>query len=182
MYTKKSANLSFEEAICIFLLNQRDVIACYCTLFFNIPRNDVKRGIFVYNIARWCHKSTVGHPCQRSSPSRRREAPCEGTNSPRLFTPGEREALAKSKVHQLSRTWPTNDDLEWVVILTDLKNMADRHGSEHWLVKFKICCCMTNDDFNWQILHENNLLFAQVHYSILYVCKKLWQLSKQFVL
>ena len=28
------------------------------------------------------------------SPSRRREAPCEGTNSPRLFTPGEREALA----------------------------------------------------------------------------------------
>ena len=34
------------------------------------------------------------------SPSRRREAPCEGTNSPRLFTPGEREALAKSKVHQ----------------------------------------------------------------------------------
>jgi hypothetical protein len=35
-----------------------------------------------------------------SSPSRRREAPCEGTNSPRLFTPGEREALAKSKVHQ----------------------------------------------------------------------------------
>jgi hypothetical protein len=34
------------------------------------------------------------------SPSRRRQAPCEGTNSPRLFTPGEREALAKSKVHQ----------------------------------------------------------------------------------
>ena len=34
------------------------------------------------------------------SPSRWREAPCEGTNSPRLFTPGEREALAKSKVHQ----------------------------------------------------------------------------------
>jgi hypothetical protein len=24
-----------------------------------------------------------------------REAPCEGTNSPRLFTPGERAALAK---------------------------------------------------------------------------------------
>ena len=31
------------------------------------------------------------------SPSRRREAPCEGTNSPRLFTPGETKALAKSK-------------------------------------------------------------------------------------
>ena len=38
-----------------------------------------------------------------SSPSRRREAPCEGTNSPRLFTPGETKALAKSKVHQSSR-------------------------------------------------------------------------------
>ena len=38
------------------------------------------------------------------SPSRRHEAPCEGTNSPppRLFTPGERNALAKSKVHQIS--------------------------------------------------------------------------------
>ena len=34
------------------------------------------------------------------SPSRRRETPCEGTNSPRLFTPGETKALAKSKVHQ----------------------------------------------------------------------------------
>jgi hypothetical protein len=34
------------------------------------------------------------------SPSRRRKAPCEGTNSPRLFTPGETKALAKSKVHQ----------------------------------------------------------------------------------
>jgi hypothetical protein len=31
------------------------------------------------------------------SPSRRREAPCEGTNSPRLFTPGETKALAESK-------------------------------------------------------------------------------------
>ena len=36
--------------------------------------------------------------------------------------------------------------------------------SEHWLVKFKICCCMTNDDFNWQILHENNLLFARQYF------------------
>jgi hypothetical protein len=40
------------------------------------------------------------------SPSQRRGAPFralaqgEGTNSARLFTPGEREALAKSKVHQ----------------------------------------------------------------------------------
>ena len=39
------------------------------------------------------------------SPSRRREAPCEGTNPPRLFTPGETKALAESKVHQISRAW-----------------------------------------------------------------------------
>ena len=45
----------------------------------------------------------------RLSPSRRREAPCEGTNFPRLFTPGETKALAKSKVHQLSRASVTND-------------------------------------------------------------------------
>jgi hypothetical protein len=43
------------------------------------------------------------------SPSRRREAPCEGTNSPRLFTPGETKALAESKVHQISRAWVNND-------------------------------------------------------------------------
>jgi hypothetical protein len=41
------------------------------------------------------------------SPSRRREAPCEGTNSPRLFTPGETKTLGKSKVHQISRAWVT---------------------------------------------------------------------------
>ena len=46
--------------------------------------------------------------CAKLSPSRRREAPCEGTNSPRLFTPGETKALAKSKVHQISRAWVTN--------------------------------------------------------------------------
>jgi hypothetical protein len=48
------------------------------------------------------------------SPSQRRGAPFrasargEGSNSPRLFTPGEREALAKSKVHQWSRASVTN--------------------------------------------------------------------------
>ena len=47
---------------------------------------------------------TFLHNCSTLlSPSRRREAPCEGTNSPRLFTPGETKALAKSKVHQISR-------------------------------------------------------------------------------
>ena len=43
------------------------------------------------------------------SPRADGEAPCEGTNSPRLFTPGETKVLAKSKVHQLSRAWVTND-------------------------------------------------------------------------
>jgi hypothetical protein len=40
-------------------------------------------------------------------------------------SPGPREtkALAKSKVHQWSRA--LTNDVEWVVILTDLKNMAD---------------------------------------------------------
>jgi hypothetical protein len=45
-------------------------------------------------------------------------------NSPRLFTPGETKALAESKVHQWARASVTND-VEWVVILTDLKNMTD---------------------------------------------------------
>jgi hypothetical protein len=80
----------------------------------------------IYNHGRW-YKNDVSISWEIWSPSRRREAPCEGTNSPRLFTPGEREALAKSKVHQWARAPLTNDG-EWVVILTDLKNMADRDG------------------------------------------------------
>jgi hypothetical protein len=58
------------------------------------------------------------------SPSRRREAPCEGTNPPRLFTPGETKALAKSKS---SSNIAGVGHQPWVVILTDLKNMADCH-------------------------------------------------------
>ena len=49
---------------------------------------------------------------------------------PRLFTPGETKALAKSKVHQISRAWVTNrgwSSYRYRVILTDLKNMADCH-------------------------------------------------------
>jgi hypothetical protein len=64
-----------------------------------------------------CIKKTEPFQIQISynalSPSRRREAQCEDTNSPRLFTPGETKALAKSKVHQLSRAWVTNGD-GWV--------------------------------------------------------------------
>jgi hypothetical protein len=51
-----------------------------------------------------------------------RRSPGEGTNSARLFTPGERNAQAKYKVHQLS--WAHGYDLR-VDLLTDLKNMAD---------------------------------------------------------
>ena len=40
-------------------------------------------------------------------------SPERGTNSARLFTPGERNALAKSKVHQISRTLIMG---VWVVI------------------------------------------------------------------
>jgi hypothetical protein len=35
----------------------------------------------------------------------------EGTNSPRLFTPGETKALAKSKVHQSSRALTNSSTL-----------------------------------------------------------------------
>jgi hypothetical protein len=48
----------------------------------------------------------------------------EGTNSPRLFTPGETKALAKSKS---SSNIAGVGHQPWVVILTDLKNMADCH-------------------------------------------------------
>jgi hypothetical protein len=63
------------------------------------------------------------------SPSQRRGAPFrayaqgESTNSTRLFTPGERNALAKSKVHQIP--WAHGYDPR-VDLLTDLKNMAVR--------------------------------------------------------
>ena len=50
-------------------------------------------------------------------------SPGEGTNFARLFTPGERNAVAKSKVHQIS--WPHGYDPR-VDLLADLKNMAVR--------------------------------------------------------
>ena len=62
------------------------------------------------------------------SPSRRREMPCEGTNSPRLFTPGERNALAKSKVHQISRAHGV-----WVVI-----SLISKYGCLPGVKKAKI--------------------------------------------
>jgi hypothetical protein len=52
----------------------------------------------------------------------------------RLFTPGEGNALAKSKVHQISRA---RDYGSWVDLLTDLKNMA-------------VCQEWDKQDFNFQ--------------------------------
>jgi hypothetical protein len=56
----------------------------------------------------------------------------------RLFTPGETKALAKSKVHQWSRAWLTNDvsvgghphwsQNMWQTVM----------NREHWLVQFKV--------------------------------------------
>jgi hypothetical protein len=74
------------------------------------------------------------------SPSRRREAPCEGTNSPRLFTPGEMKALGKSKVHQLSRAWVTNDGWSSSLISKIWRTVMNRG---HWLVQFKVCIITT---------------------------------------
>jgi hypothetical protein len=39
--------------------------------------------------------------------SLRQVSPCDGTNSALLFSSGERKALAKSEVHQWSRSWVT---------------------------------------------------------------------------
>jgi hypothetical protein len=75
-----------------------------------------------------------------SSPSRRREAPCEGTNSPRLFTPAETKTLAESKVHQISRAWVTNDGWSSSVISKIWRTVMN---SGHWLVQFKVCIITT---------------------------------------
>jgi hypothetical protein len=72
----------------------------------------------------------------RLSPSRRREAPYEGSNSPRLFTPGETKALAKSKVHQYSRASVTNDGWSSSLISKIWRTVM---SSGHWLVQFKVC-------------------------------------------
>jgi hypothetical protein len=97
-------------------------------------------------------------------PSQRRGAPFrayargEGTNSARLFTLGETKALTKSKVHQWSRAWVTNvgGHPHW------FQNMwRNVMNSEHWLVKFKICCCMTNDDSEIRNISCNYIVFLQ---------------------
>ena len=61
----------------------------------------------------------------------------EGTNSPRLFTPGETKSLAKSKVHQISRAWVTN------------------RGWSSSLISKKWRAVMNSEDCDW-----SNLKFA----------------------
>jgi hypothetical protein len=55
-------------------------------------------------------------------------SPWRGTNSVRLFTPGKRNALAKSKVHQISRAHGV-----WVVI-----SMISKYGCLPGVKKGKI--------------------------------------------
>jgi hypothetical protein len=80
----------------------------------------------------------MGAQVSSLSTSQRRRAPFraiargECTNSAPLFTPGERNALAKSKVHQWSRA---HDYGSWVDLFTDLKNVAacqewDKHTED----------------------------------------------------
>jgi hypothetical protein len=77
----------------------------------------------------------------RLIPSRRREAPCEGTNPPpRLFTPGETKALAKFNVHQWSRAWLTNDGWSSSLISKIWRTVMN---SGHWLVQFNVCIITT---------------------------------------
>jgi hypothetical protein len=90
---------------------------------------------------RLCHRISrvvdfkLSKRLERFSLSRRREAPCEVTNSPRLFTPGETKALAKFKVHQLSRAWVTNDGWSSSLISKIWRTVMN---SGHWLVLFKV--------------------------------------------
>jgi hypothetical protein len=83
----------------------------------------VTAGIFLASILLKEMRYLVPEPTART--------PCEGTNSPRLFTPGETKALAKSKVNQSSRAL-TNDQRSWV------------GGHPHWSKKYG------KQDFNFK--------------------------------
>jgi hypothetical protein len=103
------------------------------------------------------------HACIFYSPSRRREAPCEGTNSPRLFTPGRTKALAKSKVHQISRAWVTNRGWSSSLISKIWRTVMN---NGHWLVQFKVCIITTawrqrnsKHFFIWWLIN-----FLQIHF------------------
>ena len=70
-------------------------------------------------------------------------APCEGTNSPRLFTPGETKALAKSKVHQISRAWVTNRGWSSSLISKIWRTVMNSEHCDWSNLKFHYNDCMT---------------------------------------
>jgi hypothetical protein len=126
-----------------FCVASRSVI-----LFFSLKLSQIsfkQTWNWVYLCTHFCKSKLAA---DKSSPSRRREAPCEGTNSPQLFTPGETKALAKSKVHRISRVWVTNNFGVlggWSSSLIS-KIWRTVMNSGHWLVQFKVCIKRLHDD------------------------------------
>jgi hypothetical protein len=106
----------------------------YMLVKYDLQAAEVARRLFKFLL----HAHTIYYNINWS-PSRRREAPCEGTNSSRLFTPWETKALAKSKVHQTSRAWLTND--------------VSVGGHPHWSQKYGGLSWIANTDWS-------NLKFA----------------------
>ena len=103
------------------------------------------------------------------SPSQRRGAPIralawgEGNNSTRLFRPGERNALAKSKVHQIS--WDYGYDP--MDLLTDIKKWLYARSGISTLRILK-------QDFNFQKHIFGKSRFTQWAFEAIFVWKK-WE-------
>jgi hypothetical protein len=66
--------------------------------YLMMPHLVVRNKIAIKIHSGICRASVIPEPMARSAVPG--VSPGEGTNSPRLFTPGETNALAKSKVHQ----------------------------------------------------------------------------------
>jgi hypothetical protein len=118
---------------------------------------------------RWLSGNFVPEPTARrlGEPSRR-------LISLRLFTPGETKALAKSKVHQLSRAL-TNDVGVlggWSSSLIS-KIWRTVMNSGHWLVQFKVCIITTA----WRQRNSKHFLiwwlinFLQIYFIFARFCK-----------
>jgi hypothetical protein len=108
--------------------------------FTNLPSN-------VYFLLTMIAFSCALSPSQQRGTPFRTQVQGEGTNSARLFTPGERNALAKSKVHQI--LW-AHGYYPRVDLPTDLKNTLDCHGNgEYWLA---------NLNFAWWWLRHDNII------------------------
>jgi hypothetical protein len=122
----------------------------------------------VFKVCSFTATRYINHVFARysgSSPSRRREAPCEGTNSPRLFTPGETKALAESKVHQISRAWVTNDGWSSSLISKIWRTVMN---SGHWLVQFKVCIITTGTTTSRQRNSKHFLIWWLINFLQIY--------------